>query len=329
MNVAPNEIVERIASFLDLADLRSLSLVDRRSARCCHRFIFTDVAVLHTAPCLSEFETLAGSAPLPTKHLWIYHGTWPACARDDWEAWQSPATYTHDRVLSDRPARDAFRAYYGFVNPSRLVRGELDQAQLGSIVSLLPHLRKVTISSVVRKRLGCLEDGRRPEQRHAIRVSPTVFDSIGDLADRVFALLPAFGHIQSIHIQGKLLNFPKPTRLEGVRELKISALSLLASKTQSFTDFMTSFPNLTSLSLSPYRHLGLVFPLHAFRYPSLQTASFAGFWLSRSTFLQFFERHGELSSLVLEEVILSDSNWAFVSSELGCKSRVLEIVNCY
>ncbi|KAF0330498.1 hypothetical protein GQ607_002377 [Colletotrichum asianum] len=321
MNRAPGEIIEEIASYLPFSDLLSFSL---------------DLAVLNTTSCLSDFEKTVGSGTLCTRHLSLYHGTWPACARDDWETHPLQVVDAHHsifasqdrRALSDELAQQAFDAYYNFIREEHFRDKQHDQAQLARILSQMPLLEKITVSSLVRKRLGRLGQTKLYELRHRIRMSPTIFDSVGNLVERLFLLLPSFCNIRSIHIQGKLIDFPAPTLLDGVKELNISALSLMASKTTSFVDFMRSFPNLERLSLSPYRHLGLICPLAEIHYPRLREASFNGFWLSKELFLDFLARHAGLRSMTLEEIMLADSSWRLVLSEIGDVQGIVQLQNC-
>ncbi|ROT38613.1 hypothetical protein SODALDRAFT_333222 [Sodiomyces alkalinus F11] len=207
MNSAPFEIIEEIASHLPFPDLLNLSLVDRRSASCCSRFIFHHIATLNTTSCLSEFEKLVSSRDLSSRELSIYHGTWPTCSRDDWETHPLQVVDAHHsifstndkRASSDELAQRAFDAYYSFIKEERLRDSDHDRAQLERILWHLPRIEQITISSLIRKRLGRLGRAKLSEMRHKIRMSPTIFDSAGSLVESLFCILPKFGNIRSIH----------------------------------------------------------------------------------------------------------------------------------
>ncbi|KAK1975599.1 hypothetical protein LZ30DRAFT_737013 [Colletotrichum cereale] len=336
MNTAPVEIIKEIASNLTLVDLLNFSLADRRAWACSRRFVLQHVATLNTTSCLSEFEELLSSRNFPTRQLSIYHGTWPACARDDWETHPLQVADAHRsifstrgrRAASDEMARQAFDAYYSFIKEERLRNNEYDQAQLERVLSYLPRLEKITISSLIRKRLGRLGKAKLSGLRQKIRMSPTMFDSVGSLVESLFRVLPSFHQIHSVHIESKLLDFPPPCRLEGVRELEISALSLITPKLQSFVGFMKSFPNLERLSVAPYHPLGLVFPLADIYYPRLHSVVFSECWVSKVDFIDFVKRHTELKSLRLEGVLLSDCSWRPVLSALEKVQCTIELIDC-
>ncbi|KAK1691616.1 hypothetical protein BDP55DRAFT_647534 [Colletotrichum godetiae] len=336
MEAAPVEILQEVASYLDLSDLLSLALVSRRVASCCRRSIFQHIAVLNTTSCLSELENLVTSGGLSTRQLSVYHGTWPTCTRDDWathplqvaDAPQSMFSSQDKRATSDELAQGAFNAYLNFIKEERRRNIDDDQAQLERIMLHLPPLEKIVVSSLMKKTVGRLGKAKLAELRHQIRMSPTTFDSVGNLLDIVCRLLPRFKRIHSLHIRSRLAEFPTICELEWIRDLDIGALFLATTDTPAFVEFLRSFPNLQRLSVAAYRHHGFIFPLEDVQQSQLLLLRLAGVYVARHAVVDFVHRHTQLKAVSLNDVALVNGKWELILSALGNKATLIDLVGC-
>ncbi|KAK3377657.1 hypothetical protein B0H63DRAFT_398707 [Podospora didyma] len=286
-----------------------------------HRFayagfpvLFRNVCTMNTLSCMHQLQTL-GDSPFGslrnTKHLTIYHGTWPLLdCRGDWDRnalWVGCRSWANSRA-----AEDAFRRYTQFITQEALREFKPD-AQFRKLIHSFPTLNSITISHVNRWDWKPLNNEQYNALIKKIWILPYWTSFVADAVFSLLNVLHFFPHIRRLNIFGSLSpEHYVPGVYPAVSHLQVrSLISCNALKTKT-RDFLASFPNLSELSISlepggPLNEQKLL--LDALHWPQLCYFALYNVWISENELFGFVERHGRLRHLALDRITLIQGSW--------------------
>src|SRR5436190_15734785 len=152
MDSAPHEILEIIAAHLAFNDLLNSRLISKRFSSISKRLVYRHIYVLNTSRHISKLAKFLEAEEATTcTHLTVYHAQWPVCNRQEWELhplqfydlYPQPSHRTGERERAE-----GYRNYFQFMAEERSRNTIQDIAMLKNLLTQLPRLRTLTISTL-------------------------------------------------------------------------------------------------------------------------------------------------------------------------------------
>ncbi|KAK3332651.1 hypothetical protein B0T19DRAFT_355422 [Cercophora scortea] len=318
MDTLPLELLTAVATaLLSTADSYNFRLVCRRFACAGFPVLFRHVSVLNTTDCLKQFQTMRDSpygSLGATKNLTIYDGTWPLVDRRSiWN--RHPLLMARswaDPQLHPGPAQDAYRQYTQFI--AQEIRREPPDVHLIDLLQSFPTLRSISVSHVNRWNLGPLDLAHYNNLISTIWILPYWETFIAKTVLSLLQIINSFPHIRRLDISGSLkLESVGHGVYPAIQYLEVKSLvgrKILKTKAR---EFLASFPNLRSLSVSLERGGPLgeqVLPLDGLQWHKLRFCSLYNLWISEDELFGFIKRHSsQLWFLTLNQITLVDGSW--------------------
>jgi hypothetical protein len=313
MDNVPFDILAIIGALLPRESLCNFRLTSRDIAVATTPIIGRHLAVLNAGCCLEEFQfcmTLNRTLAKSTRHLTIYHATWPICTRRKWavhplllggnERFGVPPSY------GSIAANNAFQGYRRFI----FQESNRDPSDLVEVFRVLPSLTHITIDHIRkrrRNRLPCFDRLRR-----TIWLEPNIRDFIGVTVQNT---LQSISCVTVLNIKGPFTPDEAfcgrpPTH---VTVDKLEVCSLKVCENGSLQDLILGFQNLRRISLRTDRRETL--PLCEITCDRLEKLELSGWCVAESSLIELISRHSFLFSLDISGVTLTGGTWAKVLAQ--------------
>lgn len=313
MDRFPFDILVIIGALMPRESLCNFRLTCRNIAVATTPIIGRHLAVLNVGRCLEEFHscmTLNRTLARSTRHLTIYHATWPICTRRRWEV--------HPLLLGGNErfglplsyesiaANNAFQGYRQFI----FQESNRDASDLVKIFRVLPSLTHITIDHIRkrrRNRLPCFDRLRR-----TIWLEPNIRDFIGVTVQNT---LQTISGVTVLNIKGSFTPDEafcgRPRTRVTVDKLEICSLKVCDNG--SLRKLISGFHNLRRIALRTDRRETL--PLGEITCDRLEDLELSGWCVAESSLVELINRHRFLSSLNIFGVTLMSGTWGMVLAQ--------------
>lgn len=311
MNKLPHEILTSIAAQLPTStDICRFRLVERRCAAAAFSILFEKVHVLNTIECLQKARTIVQSPHgnlASTRHLTLYHGTWPADL--------SPHTWrNHPLALpAGNGSTQAFEIYKRFSQEEASRQFDNDVALFHALLGHFPQLRSLRIADLHAQKHGPVRNFHYDVLKDRVRMIPCFQGKIHDILARASCHFHLMQHLTRLSLEGEIDSSAITFRESFPRVLSLSVAGLIVKTelSEHICRFLSAFPSLRQLSVrsasfGPPRER--VLPLPAINLASLCHIELHGIGASEHDLLNFVCRHG-LQSLSFTDLTLIEGSW--------------------
>lgn len=319
----PQEILIQIAWLLNAKDLAAFRLVNRQHCEAGFSALAKNgISLLDTVTDMLELTSIVRTTRLSrhVRQLKLFHGDWPLCSRDEWET--HPLLFggndrSHlskiDLILS-REAHHAFRRYERFMQREMSRRFEDDIFALNQVLNDLPLLSSFAINHIQSCVWRNTTLNRYDRLQRSIWLAPNLTSDVSAAVETFLLALPN-DHTLSKFTIGGLFN-PSLIGLnygilvfDKIRHLEIANLRVNNDET-AMVDFLSAFPNLSTLSLQILGYGPTTRFLGRVSWKSLKMLDVGGFWSSEADLSHFLSAHaGTLNILTLTDIALIEGSW--------------------
>jgi hypothetical protein len=328
MEALPLEILSAVAEKLPSADVKSFRLVSRRWAYAGYPSLVRHLGVVNTLECMRLVQTLEipshGSSLGATKHLTIYHASWPyVTSQALWKI--HPAIPLLQDCNCDESTVIA-EAYRQFIRTECSRTYESDILEFRLLLQSFPTLESVTLSGRTLTRSEPVQNFHNACLREKPWRIPFFNGRLEEPVFRVISLLNNFPRIRRLRIEGWLdLEDAKPqAKFLNIVDLEIRSITLTDSMRLKTHAFLTSFPNLRKLVLAcntPVAEQSL--PLKLLYWQHLVRVELSGLWVAEDTLIDFISRHQLLRVLTIKGLrLVRGSQRSFFTRLRGLPIRV-------
>lgn len=309
MDRLPFDILAIIGALLQRESLCNLRLISRNIAVATTPIIGSHLAVLNVGRCLEELHScmlLNRTLAKCTRHLTIYHATWPICTRRKWELHPLLLGGNERFGLPSKAANHAFQDYRQFISEE----SNREPTDLVKIFQMLPSLTHITIDHIRkrrRNRLPCFDRLRR-----TIWLEPNIRDFIGVTVQNT---LQSISCVTVLNIKGPFTPDEafccRPPTHVTVDKLEICSLKVCDNG--SLQNLILGFHNLRQIALRTDRRETL--PLGEITCDQLEELELSGWCMAESSLVELIDRHRFLFSLDISGVTLTGGTWEKVLAE--------------
>jgi len=327
MDKIAQEILVLIAYKLPtIDDIRRFRLVCRALSFAGFDVLFRRVSVLNTAENVKHFqEVMRIKAPhqvlLNTRHLTIYHGTWPLVnSRKDW--------LQHCLRLhrsNQHAPNAAFGHYKRFVSSQE--NGPGCEARILTLFTSLPKLQSVSLSHVNTWSHTPFNNIHFEKLLDRILILPFWGSFVAQPLSGILAHLNKFPNIKRLNIHGTLLPEQTEGTYDGITHLEVR--SIIRRSESATRNFLLSFPSLRSLELqmdSCYAVEEHTLSLQHLHWPQLRICTLVDLCTTEDELFTFIQQHGKLRLVLLNYVTLTQGSWGSLLARSGAMEKAPMII---